>query len=245
MDLERSAILITGAAKRVGSAIAVMLAQAGTRHLILHFNRSAKEAEVLAKRLVKLGTRQVSLVSADLSDHEDVKDLVQTVSKTAPDLNGIVFNASVYSRTPFGQISQADWDAQFDINLKSVFFLSQGLAPAMKKRGGKIVLLGDWSGLRPYTDYIPYCLSKTGILYLTHALAKALAPKVMVNCILPGPVLMPETAPASFARAAKNATLLKRLGRPEDVAQAVRFFLKDADFSTGAWLTVDGGRLIA
>ncbi len=245
MDLERSTIFITGAAKRVGAVIAMTLAQAGAKHIILHYHRSAIAAGTLAGRLIKLGTKQVSLISADLSDHEDVKDLAQTVKRIAPDLDAIVFNASVYEKTPLGRVSEAAWNAQFDVNLKSVFFLSQELGVPMRKRGGKIVLLGDWSGLRPYADYIPYCLSKTGILYLTHALAKALAPKVMVNCILPGPVLMPESAPASFARAAKTATLLKRLGKPEDVAKAVRFFLKDADFSTGSWLTVDGGRLIA
>ncbi|MBI2071218.1 MAG: SDR family NAD(P)-dependent oxidoreductase [Elusimicrobia bacterium] len=239
-------VLITGGARRVGAAIAELLARRKANHIILHANRSVGEARRLSAKLRNLGARKVSVLSADLSRHPQVSRLGRDAFRLEPSLNAVVFNASVYEETPFGGVREQDWDRHLDINLKSVFFLAQQLGPAMKKKnGGRMVLIGDWAGLRPYAQYIPYCLSKTGILYLTQALAKALAPEVAVNAVLPGPVLLPPDFTGREIQLVRQATLLKKLGTPEAVAKAVRFFLEEADFSTGAWLTVDGGRLIA
>ncbi|MBI4064595.1 MAG: SDR family oxidoreductase [Elusimicrobia bacterium] len=238
-------VLITGAAKRVGSAIARLLAEDGADHVLVHYGRSATEAKALARELKVLGAGRVSLLRGDLSRFQDVERVGKEALRLEPGLNAVVFNASLYEKTPFGRVAETDWNRHMDVNLKSVFFLAQRLGPAMKRKGGgKMVLIGDWSGLRPYVSYIPYCLSKTGVLYLTQALAKALAPEVQVNAVLPGPVLMPEAMGAREIETVQQATLLKKIGSPKDVARAVRFFLKEAEFSTGSWLTVDGGRLI-
>lgn len=246
MDLKNTSVLITGAAKRVGAAIAQTLAKANARHIVLHYNRSKKDAETLARQLENLGAAKISLVQADLEQLDSCRRLAKEAKRLAPELNAVVFNASLYEKQAFGKITESDWDRHMDINLKSVFFIAQELAPTLKNNApSKIVMLGDWAGLRPYIDYLPYCLSKTGVLYLTHALAKALAPQVQVNAVLPGPVMLPEDLSSKQREAIRKATLLKRLGSPEAVAKAVRFFLQDAEFSTGAWLTVDGGRFIA
>jgi NAD(P)-dependent dehydrogenase (short-subunit alcohol dehydrogenase family) len=116
----------------------------------------------------------------------------------------------------------------------------------MRERGaGRIVNLVDWAAERPYNDYLPYCVSKAGLVCLTKALAKALAPAVRVNGVAPGPVLAPEDMPESARQAVARATPLKRFGTPEDVARCVRFLVEEGEFSTGSIFHVDGGRLIA
>lgn len=240
------ACLVTGAAKRVGRAIALELARRGAKHLLLHYHQSRGDADHLAKNLRRRGVRRVSLLQADLGNQDQIETLGKEALRLEPRLSGVVFSASVYDRTPFGTVTWDQWDRQLNINLKSTFFLAQFWGPAMKRAGGgRMVLIGDWSGLRPYAAYIPYCLSKTGTLYLTHALAKALGPEIQVNAVLPGPVLLPQGTLPMEAEQIRKATLLKRLGTPESVAKAVGFFLNDADYSTGAWLSVDGGRFIA
>lgn len=239
------ACLITGSARRVGRAIAEHLASRGARHLLLHYRQSERDAKQLALMLRRRGVRRVSLLKADLGRMDEVEALGREALRLEPRLNGAVFSAGVYDRTPFGRVTSDQWDRQFNVNLKSTFFLAQRLGLAMKKNGeGRLVLIADWSGLRPYAGHIPYCLSKSGVLYLTHALAKALGPRVQVNAVLPGPVLLPPGTPAAQTQAIRRATILKRLGTPEAVAKAVGFLLREADFSTGAWLSVDGGRLI-
>ena len=245
MKISASSILITGGAKRIGAEIAKTLAQKRVRHLILHYNTSQTQAKKLALELKRLGAKRVSLIQTDLESFEETRSLAQKTLALAPNLNGIVFNASYWNKTPFGRVSQQDWDRHFDVNLKSTFFLAQSLGLAMQKRGrGHIIMIADWSALKPYTKYIPYCLSKTGILYLTRALAKALAPEIQVNAILPGANLPYARASREEIEKTKQANLLKRMGSPKDVAKAVRFFLEDANFSTGTWFSIDGGRLI-
>ena len=131
------------------------------------------------------------------------------------------------------------------LNARTVFFLCQAAAPYMRKGGGKIINIADWAALRPYADYIPYCVSKAGLLCLNTALAKQLAPEIQVNAIMPGPVLLPEGCTPRMRKAVERATPLRRLGTPEDIAEAALFLIESGDFITGAALPVDGGRLIA
>jgi len=138
------------------------------------------------------------------------------------------------------------WDASLDVNLKAPFLLSWTIGRAMRARGrGRIVNLADWAGERPYNDYLPYCVAKAGVICLTKALAKALAPEVQVNAVAPGPVMPPDDLGPDERKAIVRATPLKRIGSPDDVARCVRFLAEEADFSTGAVYLVDGGRLIA
>lgn len=245
MKLQGKVAVVTGAAKRVGRAIAGALAQRGAR-LAIHYNRSRPEAQRLADEIETTYDREAVLFKADLSDAAQARRLGQAVLRRFGGVHVLVHSASIYERTPFEKTEIEDWDAHLDANLRAPFFLSQTLGPAMKKAGeGKIIHLADWAAKRPYTDYIPYCVSKAGLLCLNAALAKALAPEVQVNAILPGPVLLPEGTSPKLREAVRQATLVKRLGDPEDVVRAVLFMIEGSDFVTGAELTVDGGRLIA
>jgi pteridine reductase len=157
----------------------------------------------------------------------------------------LVNNAAVYRQTPLGKTSIETWDEMLAINLRAPFLLSQKLGLAMKKTGyGHIVNIGDWAGLRPYRSYLPYVISKAALIHMTRALALELAPEVQVNCVCPGPVLLPEDCDEPEADTVRQQTPLKRLGDPDEVARAVCFFA-ESGFATGAILTVDGGRLIA
>ncbi len=188
---------------------------------------------------------RAEVFQADLRDVPAIRRLVSRIAREMGGLWALINNASLYAKTPFATVSIKDWDDHMDTNVRAPFFIAQAAAPHLRRVGGRIVNIVDWSALRPYASFMPYCVSKAALLCLNAALAKELAPKVTVNAVLPGPVLLPESMPASQRRAVREATLLKRLGSPEEVAKAVVFFLETSDFSTGAALTVDGGRLIA
>jgi len=245
MRLQGKAVLVTGAARRVGRAIALALAARGAR-VAVHYHRRRREAGRLAAELRAGFGRDSVAVRADLSDVREVRRLAEAVARRFGAVHVLVNNASVYLRTPFAQATPADWDRHLDVNLRAAFFLSQAVAPHMRRAGeGRIINVADWSAARPWADRIPYCVSKAGLLCLTRALAKELAPGITVNAIMPGPVLPPEGASLRQARAEARATLLKRLGRPEDVALAVLFLIEAGDYVTGAAIPVDGGRLLA
>ena len=158
----------------------------------------------------------------------------------------LVNSAANYLRVPFDHLTEAVWDASLDTNLKAPFLLSWSVGRAMRARGaGRIINIADWAGERPYRDYLPYCVSKAGVICLTKALAKELAPEVTVNAIAPGPVMPPEDMGEAERQAIVRATPLRRLGAPEDIARCVRFLAEEADFTTGSTYYVDGGRLIA
>lgn len=243
--LQGKLALVTGAARRVGRVVAMALAQRGAR-LAIHYNRSRAEAQRLADEIQSSFGRETILVRADLANAVEVRRLSEGILKQHGSVHVLVNNASIYDKAAFGKTEIHDWDSHLDINLRAPFFLGQSLGSAMKKAGeGKIIHISDWAAHRPYVEYIPYCISKAGLLCLNTALAKALAPEVQVNAVLPGPVLLPDGESRRAREAARNATLLKRLGNPEDVARAILFLIEGSDFITGAALTIDGGRLIA
>ena len=245
MRLQGKVVLITGAARRVGRAIAMAMGQKGAR-IAIHYNRSKGEAQRLSDDILDGFGRDAALFKADLADARQVKRLGDAVVRRFGAIHVLVNNASIYEKNDFGDTTLKDWDSHLDINLRAPFFLSQAVAPAMvKSGGGKIINIADWAAERPYVDYIPYCVSKAGLLCLNAALAKELAPDIQVNAILPGPVLLPENYTRRSREAVIKATLLKRLGTPEDIAQAVLFLIESGDFMTGAAIPVDGGRLIA
>lgn len=245
MRLQGKVVIVTGAARRVGRAIALALGRRGAR-VAIHYNRSRAEAERVADDLRESFGRDAMTVKAELADPRAAGRLVSEVAERYGAIHVLVNSASLYERTPFPGASVKDWDDHMDVNARAPFLLAQAVAPHMRKAGeGKIINIADWSGCRPYADYIPYCVSKAALLCLNTALAKELAPEIQVNAILPGPVLLPERSTPRLAKAAARATLLKRLGSPEDVAQAVLYFVEAGDYVTGAALPVDGGRLVA
>lgn len=245
MRLQGKVVLVTGAARRVGRSIAMALGQRGAR-VAIHYNRSRKEAERLADDIRDGFGRDAALFKADLAEPRDIRRLVEAVFRQFGAVHVLVNNASIYEKTDFEETSLQDWNSHLDVNLRAPFLLCQAVAPLMREAGeGRIINLGDWAAHRPYAAYIPYCVSKAGLLCLTQALAKELAPEITVNAVLPGPVLLPENFSRTARAAVIKATLLKRLGTPEDIAQAVLFLMESGDFITGVSLPVDGGRLIA
>jgi pteridine reductase len=174
-----------------------------------------------------------------------VRRLIQTVVRRFGRLDVLINCAANFDRVPFEQLNERYWDRALDTNLKGPFLCSFYAAPHLKAREGRIINLADWAGLRPYRHYLPYCVSKGGIVTLTKALAKELAPRVRVNAIAPGPMLPPAGMGASERRRVARRVPLKRWGAPSDIVQAAIFLVEGGDFMTGAIVPVDGGSLIA
>lgn len=245
MNLDGAVVVVTGGARRVGRAIAAAAARKGAR-VVVHYNRSREEAATLARDLRRSYGRETLAVRADLESVPQIERMAKAIGKRFGRVDLLVNNASTYERNDFGRTTQRDWDFHMNANARAPFFVTQALLPWLRKSEDALVVnIADWAALRPYADYIPYCASKAALLSMNSSLAKALAPEIRVNAVLPGPVLLPERFSPETAAAVKRATLLKKLGTPEDVVKAVLFFAESAEFSTGAQLTVDGGRLIA
>ena len=237
MQLEDKVILVTGGAVRLGRAICIEMLKAGAR-VYCHYHQS----EMAAKNFKKENP-QILLLKADLTEIGVEKSIVSKIIKEQGKIDVLVNNAAIFMRTPFGSIDEAVWHNLFEINLKAAFFLAQEAGKEMQARGaGKIINIADVSGLKPFPSYLPYSMSKSAVINMTKGLAKALAPTIQVNGINPGPVLLPENYSAEARKKAIGFTLLKREGRAEDVAFAVRFLLEDAEYLTGTMLNVDGGR---
>lgn len=240
--------LITGSGRRrVGNVIALTLAQHGYS-IALHYNTSEAEAVQSIVRLKEQGAAAIAF-QADLREEDQVDRLFeQTVSKFGR-IDLLVNSAAVWDPRPLEQTTADDVRQQFEINTLGTFLCCQraGAIMADQKEGGSIVNIGDWAVARPYLGYAAYFASKGAIPTLTRTMAVELArrnPSIRVNCILPGPVMLPGDLPEEERREAIEGTLVKREGRPEHVAHAV-LFLAENSFVTGVCLPVDGGRTIA
>ena len=236
-------ILITGAARRVGAAIARTLHASGAR-VILHYRSSAVAAEQLAAALNSVRPDSALLLRGDLRQDGMGEHLVSSVIDQVGRLDGLVNNASSFFPTPVGEIRLADWDDLIGSNLKGPLFLSQAAAPHLKRNHGAIVNIIDIHAERPLSGYPLYCAAKAGLLGLTRALALELAPQVRVNGVSPGPIAWPDDDlfSADERAAIVNHTLLRREGEPQDIAGAVRYLMLDAPYVTGQIIAVDGGR---
>ncbi len=244
MNLQGANILITGAAKRVGRACAVALAAQGA-NIAVHYHRSAKEATETCAALQRFGVKALTF-RADLARVAQLRAMAAEAWKTFGGIDVLINSASIFPRTPLEQVTERIWDQTLDTNLKGCFFLARELGMRMAKRGrGKIINIADWAGERPYKNYLPYCISKAGVIAMTKGLAKTLAPRVQVNAISPGPVLLPPSISAADKKAVIRGTPLGRIGSPEDIANTARFLIEGTDFMTGSIVAVDGGRLIA
>ena len=241
MKIHGKTALVTGAAKRVGRAIALRLAGEGA-HILLHYHTSKDQAQETSREILKLGV-QCRLLQADLSKTDEIDRMIGEIEKSGTNADILVNSASLFYKTPTDNVVESDWDRLIDANLKGPFWLSVQLGKKMKKSGGKIVNIADWSGFRPYKNYLAYCTSKGGLITLTKALARDLAPQVLVNAVAPGPVLVPPDMPENEKEAVAKTTALGRWGSPEDIAAAVQFLIEN-DFINGTVLVVDGGRSI-
>ncbi len=242
MRLEGAGALVTGAGRRVGQAIAIGLARAGC-DVAVHYHGSASGAEQTARAIRGAG-RRAELLQADLNDPQAARGLADQAARVLKRLDVLVNSAAIMVRQPVEEVTPESWDATLDLNLRATFFVSQGAIPHLRRAKGKIVNIADLAGLEPWPAYVPHCVSKAGVVMLTKALARALAPDIAVNAVAPGAVLLPEDWDEQSGEHIRETTPLNRLGTPADVVAAVRFLLADTDFATGAVLVVDGGRLI-
>jgi pteridine reductase len=239
--------LVTGSGKRrVGWHVAEALAGRGYS-LAVHYRSSAAEAQVAVAHLRARGVEAEAFAS-DLTDEQAVAAMMAAVLGRFGRLDVLVNTAAIWSPKRLEDVTAADVRRNFETNTLGTFLCSQraGLAMARQPEGGLIVTFGDWAEVRPYLNFAHYFPSKGAIPTLTRALAVELGtrnPNVRVNCILPGPVMLPPDLPEDEKRAAIAATLVKRAGTPQHVARTVLYFL-DNDFVTGVCLPVDGGRTV-
>lgn len=236
--------LVTGAARRIGASIARTLHGAGY-DVALHYRSSDGEARALAGELERVRPGSTLLLQADLSEFDRLPELVaQTVGRFGR-LDALVNNASTFTPTPIGTATPAQWDELFASNARAPFFLAQAAAPHLQATGGAIVNLADLYAERPLRGHAVYCMAKAALLMMTRSLALELGPKMRVNAVSPGAILWPEERTDMSAQEAMLArTPLARTGTPEEVAEAVRWLLQDASYSTGQVLHLDGGRLL-
>lgn len=242
MDPRGKAVLITGGA-RIGHAVAVALAERGA-DIAMTYRASKKRAEETVKRVRKSGGRGIA-VRADLTNEKELRHAVDHAARFFGRLDVLVNMASIYEKSPFKKLDSRVWRKNMAANLECAYLLSLRCAPIMKRRGGgRIIHFSDWvsaSGRPRYKEYLPYYVSKTGIIALVEGLALELAPEILVNAIAPGPILAPPDLSASENRAVRRATPLGRWGGPEEIGKAV-LFLIETDFVTGECIRVDGGR---
>jgi 3-oxoacyl-[acyl-carrier protein] reductase/pteridine reductase len=234
LPLDGRVILVTGAAKRIGRAIALHLAKQGAR-VAIHYSTS--EAEALATAAECGGA---PVFQANLERVAEIEALFERVHSYFGCIDGLVNNAARFTQIDPLKVTEADWDFIHSVNLKATFFCCQQAAKRMiAADGGRIVNLSSLGGLRPWSQHAHYCASKAGVIMLTKALAKAFAPKVTVNSVAPG--VIPFGEPDERIRHLIARTPACRAGTAEEVAEAVAFFLTSPDFITGQVLAVDGG----
>lgn len=233
-NLRGKVVLVTGAAKRIGRGIALRLAEEGAR-VAIHYGNSEAEARRTAQEC-----STDLLFRADLERVGEIERMFAQLAERTGSLYGLVNNADRFTLRHPLEITEADWDSIHNVNLKAVFFCSQQAARLMQPSGaGRIVNIGSLGGLRPWAMHAHYCASKAGVIMLTRALAKAFAPLITVNCVAPGVIPFPDIDERGLQMI--RSTPAARGGTPEEVADAVVYFLKASNFTTGQVLAVDGG----
>lgn len=239
-ELRGQVAVVTGAARRIGAAIAVALADAGC-DVVINYRSAHADVEDTVAQIQGRGRRGLA-VQGDLSRRADAQRLLDETLAVFGRADILVANASVFRRTPLASVSEADWDDMIDNNLRATFWPAQGFGVHMQTQGqGVIVVLADTAASRPWAGYAPYCAAKAGVVALTLALAKELAPQVRVNAIAPGPIAFPDDFDAAARDREIDRTLLKRQGSPAHIAAAVLSLVHN-DYITGVVLPVDGGR---
>lgn len=227
-------MLITGAAKRIGRVIAIELSRHGFE-VAIHYGTSRAEAEQVSREC-----GGAPIFQADLARVGEIRRLFKEVEERFGLLNCLVNNAARFTRIDPLDITEADWDFIHQVNLKATFFCCQEGARQMRQLGGgRIVNISSLGGIRPWAEHVHYCASKAGVIMLTRALAKALAPEITVNSVAPGVISFNDVD--TRTQAMIDATPMRRAGKPEEIADAVHYFLTGADFITGQTLAVDGG----
>lgn len=242
LPLENKFALITGAARRIGAQIAKKLHGAGA-NVAVHYRGSAAEAKALCVLLNDRRADSAKLFQADLNLDGEIDALAAAVSDWSGRLDILINNASSFYPTPLGSVTYAQWDDLIGSNLKAPLFLSQAVLPMLRASKGNIINIVDIHAKRPLRDHVVYGSAKAGLVMLTRALAKDLAPDIRVNGVAPGAVMWPEAGMTDDIKGQILGEIpLGRQGTPDDIAAAVLYLIVDASYVTGQILAVDGGR---
>lgn len=235
--------LVTGSARRLGKAIALGLAEAGA-DIAVHHHASPADAAATVAELEQLGVRAVDF-TADLRDPARIPDLFKAIERVFGRLDILVNSAATFEHAPVLEIRTEDWDRVMSLNLRAPFLCSQQAAGLMRAGGGlgKIVNIADVGAFEAWPGYVHHCVSKAGLVMLTRAMARALAPDILVNAVAPGTVLPPDGTSKEERAELAAMTSLGRLGTPADVVRAV-LFLVESDYVTGETVVVDGGKTL-
>lgn len=236
-------VLVTGAARRIGAAIARMLHAAGY-DLALHGWRSRDELDSLAAELAARRANSTLVLLADLGNPDRLPELVAATADQFGRLDALVNNASLFHPTPLGSITAAQWDALFAVNARAPWLLAQAAAPHLTATRGSIVNITDIYAERPLPQHAAYCMSKAALRMATLALAEELGPVVRVNAVAPGAILWPEGKGGADRAQVLARIPLARTGTPEEIAGAVLWLIRDATYVTGQTVRVDGGRVL-
>jgi NAD(P)-dependent dehydrogenase (short-subunit alcohol dehydrogenase family) len=240
MEMRGSVALVTGGARRVGRALSLGLAQNGVA-IVVNYHRSAADAAETVEQIRALGGHAIA-VQADVSSAAEAKRLIEETRRAFGRLDILVNNASLFERAPLLEIGEEDWDRVLGVNLKGPFFVTQAAVPMLRAAYGLVVNIADLSALQPWPSYSHHSVSKAGLVHLTRIQARALAPEIRANCIVPGTVLPPEGYQPNQEDGG-DGHLTDHPGGPDDVVDALLYLVR-ARFVTGEWLVVDGGRTL-
>jgi pteridine reductase len=244
LTLQGKVALVTGGARRIGAVVARALHREGMDVALIYRN-SRTAAETLRDELNMQRPRSVQLFQCDLLVVKLLPRLVERVITAFGRLDALVNNASTFYPTAIGSITEAVWDDLIGTNLKAPLFLTQAAASHLATWRGAVVNISDIYGVRPLKHHAVYCAAKAALIMLTKSLASDLGPEVRVNSVAPGAVLWPERGLDELSRQRiLSRTALRRQGAPEDVANAIVFLLRDAAYTTGDVIYVDGGQLL-
>jgi 3-oxoacyl-[acyl-carrier protein] reductase/pteridine reductase len=232
-------VLVTGAAKRLGRAIAMAAAEHGA-DVAITYRESGREARVVVEELAEQGVEALA-IRCDVTDENSVREMVTEVARELGGIDILVNNAANYETVEFEKITVAQWDAMFASNTRGPFLVSREALRYLRKRKGRIVNMGSLGGLRPWATHAHYCSSKAAVHMLTKVMAEALAPEISVNAVAPGMIDLGEKAAGAFMKKMAKQTPMQRNGTAADIAAAVMFFATAPQFITGQVLAVDGG----
>lgn len=234
--------LVTGGAVRIGRAITLGLAEAGYQ-VVVNYHTSESEALKVTRQIEELGGT-AAVAPGDVSLAEDVSRIADTVRDRFGRLDLLVNNASLFPSGDLLEVEEGDWDRVMAVNLKGPFLMVKAVADLLEASGGRIVNLVDLSAFQPWVGHPHHAVSKAGLLHLTRVMARAMAPRVRVNAIAPGAVLLPEGYDEGTVERSRERAALGTLGTPEDVVRTV-LFLERSPFITGEVIVVDGGRMLS
>jgi 3-oxoacyl-[acyl-carrier protein] reductase len=244
MQFKDRVVLVTGASRGIGRAIAICFAKEGAK-VVINYTNSKSLADSLVAQINKLGTKAIS-VKCDVSKEDEVKKMVAITIKTFGKLDILVNNAGIVFDVPFPKKTLDQWRRTFDVNLAGMFLCCKYVANQMKKqKAGRIINMASTSGMNVFSpESIDYNATKAGVINFTETLAKTLAPDILVNCVAPGWVDtdMNKNLPKGYIKSEKEKIYIKRWASPEEIAKVVLFLASDdAGYINGTVIKVDGG----